>query len=42
MCISDGFDPDAYNLIEESGYDFSKPSSPRQVIDAKPYGLNDM
>ena len=38
---SDGFDLDAYKLIEESRYDFSKPPSPGNIIDAKPYGPND-
>ena len=38
---SDGFDPDAYKLMEELGYHFSKPPSLRYIIDAKPYGLND-
>jgi len=37
---SDGFDPDAYKLMEESGYDFRKSSSLVYVIDAKPYGPN--
>ena len=32
---SDGFDPDAYKLMD-LGYDFSKPPSPGYVIDAKP------
>jgi len=39
--ISDSFDSEAYKLIEESRYHFSKPPSPRNVIDTKPYGLND-
>ena len=42
MRTSDGFDLDAYKLIEESGYNSSKPPSPRHVTDAKPYGPNDM
>jgi len=37
---SDGFDQDAYKLMEESGYDFSKLSSPGYVIDVKSYGPN--
>jgi len=40
MDTSDRFDPDAYNLMEESGYDFSEPQSPGYVIAAKPYGTN--
>jgi len=35
---SDGFDSDAYKLIEESSYHFSKRPSPGHVINAKPYG----
>ena len=38
---SDGFDSDAYKLMDESRYNFSKPPSPRHIIDAKPYGPND-
>jgi len=41
VCTSDGFNSDAYKLMEESGYDFSKPPSLGHIIDAKPYGLND-
>jgi len=37
---SDGFDLDAYNLMEDSGYDFSKLSSLGYAIDKKPYGSN--
>jgi len=36
-----GFDPDAYKLMEESGYDSSKPPSSRHVINAKLHRLND-
>ena len=42
MCTSDGFNPDAYKLIEESGYVFNKPPSTGNVIDTKPYGPKDM
>ena len=38
---SDGFDPDAYKLIEESEYDFNKLPSLGHVIDAKALGLNE-
>ena len=38
---SDGFDLNAYKLIEKSSYNFSKPPSVGHVIEAKPYGLND-
>jgi len=34
---SDGFDPNAYKLMEESRYDFSKLASLGHVIDAKAY-----
>jgi len=39
---SDGFDLEAYKLVEESGYDFSKSPPLGNVIDAKPYGPKDM
>ena len=32
----DGFDPEAYKLMEDPGYDFSKSPSPGNAIDAKP------
>jgi len=35
---SDWFDPDAYTLMEELGYDFNKSPSPRHVINAKLMG----
>jgi len=38
---SDGFDSDAYKLMEELGYNFSKLPSPGHVIDEKPCGPND-
>jgi len=38
---SDGFNLDAYKLMEELGYDFSKPPSVGHAIDAKPYKSND-
>jgi len=41
MCTSDGCNADTYDLMEELGYDFSKPSSLGHVIDAKLYGAND-
>jgi len=39
---SNGFDLDAYKLMDELGYDFSKLPSLGQIIDAKPYGPNDV
>jgi len=41
MRRSGGFDPDVYNLMEELGYDFTKPLSLGQVIKANPYVSND-
>jgi len=41
MCTSDRFDRDAYKLMEESRYDFSKPPFSGHIIDVKPYGPND-
>jgi len=41
VCTSNGFDPDAYKLME-SAYDFSKSPSPGHVIDTKPYRPNNM
>jgi len=35
---SNGFDLDAYKLMEAPGYDFNKLPSPGDVIDTKPYG----
>jgi len=35
------FNPDAYKLMEESGYDFSKPPCPGNIINIKPYEPND-
>jgi len=37
----DGHDPDAYKLMDELGYNFSKPPSPGNVINANPYRSND-
>ena len=39
---SDGFDLDAYKLMEELRYNFNKQPSPGHVIDIKPYGPNDV
>ena len=38
---SDGFDQNAYKLMKKANYNFSKPPSLGNVIEAKPYGLND-
>jgi len=37
---SDGFDSNAYKMMEKFGYNFSKPPSLGHVIEAKPYGPN--
>jgi len=42
VCTSDRFYSEAYELMEESGYNFSKPPSPGHIIDAKPYEPNDI
>jgi len=39
---SDGFDPNAYKLMQKSRYDISKSPSLLHVIKAKPHGPNDM
>ena len=36
-----GFNLNVYKLKKKSYYDFSKPSPLGNVIEAKPYGLND-
>ncbi|KMT11045.1 hypothetical protein BVRB_5g111360 [Beta vulgaris subsp. vulgaris] len=36
----EGFDPVAYKLMENSGYDFSNPEPMGKVIEAKAYGLS--
>jgi len=41
VSTSYGFDLDAYKLMEESGYEFTKQLSLGHVIDPKPYGPND-
>ena len=40
-CTSNEFDPNSHKLMEKSGYDFRKLGSLGQVIEAKPYGLNE-
>jgi len=42
MPTNDGFDLNAYKLVEKFGYDFSKSPSLGYVIEAKPYGVNDL
>ena len=41
MRISDGFDLNVYKLMKKSGYDVSKTLSLGNVIEFRPYGLND-
>ena len=38
VCTSDGFDLNAYMLMEKFGFDFSKPPSLRHVIEAELMG----
>jgi len=38
---SEGFNPDAFKLMKESGHNFSKSPSPGHVIDTKPDERND-
>jgi len=37
----EGFDPNAYKLMEKVGYDFQNPTTLRKVVEAKPHGLNE-
>jgi len=37
----DGFDPNAYKLMEKAGYDFQNPTTLGRVVEAKPHGLNE-
>ena len=40
MCTKDGFDPNAYKLMERAGYNFQSPATLGKVIEVKPHGLN--
>ena len=37
----EGFDPNAYKLMERAGYDFQNPATLGKVIKVKPHGLNE-
>ena len=37
----EGFDPNAYKLMEKAGYDFQNPTTLGKVVEAKPQGLNE-
>ena len=37
---SDGLNSNAYKLMKKFGYDFSKPPPLGNIIEARPYGLN--
>ena len=41
MRTSDGLDSNVYKLMKRSNYNFSKPPLLGNIIEAKPYGLND-
>jgi len=36
----EGFDPNAYKLMEKASYDFQNPATLGNVVKVKPYGLN--
>ena len=42
MRTSDGLDLNAYKLMDKFGYDFNKTPSLGHVIEAQPYGFNDI
>jgi len=37
----EGFDPNAYKLMERAGYDFQNRAALRKVVQAKPHGLTE-
>ena len=37
----EGFDPNAYKLMERAGYDFQNPATLGKVIEVKAHGLNE-
>ena len=37
----EGFDPNAYKLMEKAGYDFQNPTTLGKVVEVKPHGLNE-
>jgi len=42
VCTSDGFDPNGHKLIKNSSYNFKKPPPLGNIIEARPYRLNDI
>ena len=41
MRTKEGFDPNAYKLMEKAGYDFQNAATLGKVVEVKPYGLNE-
>ena len=37
----EGFDPNAYKLMEKAGYDFQNPATLGKVVEVKSHGLNE-
>jgi len=37
----EGFNPNAYKLMEKTGYDFQNPATLGKVVKVKPRGLNE-
>jgi len=37
----EGFDPNAYKLMEKVGYDFQNPATLERVVEVKPHGFNE-
>ena len=42
MWTKEGFDPNAYKLMEKAGYDFHNPATLGKVVEVKPHGLNEI
>jgi len=38
---TEGFDPNAYKLMEKAGYDFQNPATLGKVVEVKPHGLTE-
>jgi len=37
----EGFEPNAYKLMENASYNFQNPATLRKVVEGKPHGLNE-
>ena len=37
----EGFDPNAYKLMQRAGYEFQNPAALGKVVEAKPHGLTE-